>query len=275
MMREHLLYEKKDHIAYLTLNRPEVYNAFSVPMLERWSEALEDAQNSPEIRVIILRGKDKVFCTGGDVKAMLDNEGFLGHDQDKKYWGSTALARKNALWKLIHKVPLLLESIDKPIIASIDGIALGAGLDMALMCDIRIASDTAKFSTGYVKMGLLPGDGGAYFLPRLVGVAKALELLLTGEFFDAEKALKYGVVNRVVAHSELENETLKLANSIADNPPISIQIIKRAIYQSLDCSLRMHLDYICSQMAIVSELEDHKEGLNAFKEKRNPLFKGK
>ena len=273
-MKEDLLYEKDGQIAFLTLNRPETFNAFSVPMLKKWVASLKDAQEDPEVRVIVLRGNEKAFCTGGDVKAMLSGEGFMAGDENIEFWGPKALHRKNALWKLIHQVPLTMESIDKPVIASIDGVALGAGLDMALMCDIRIASDTAKFSTGYVKMGLVPGDGGAYFLPRVIGLSRALELLLTGEFFDAEKALAYGVVNRIVPSKDLESETLKIAKQISDNPPVSIQIIKRAVYQSLNCNLRMHLDYRSSQMAIVSELNDHKEGINAFKEKRPPIFRG-
>ncbi|GAW93041.1 enoyl-CoA hydratase/isomerase family protein [Calderihabitans maritimus] len=270
-----LIYEKKEPFAILKLNRPESLNAFSVSMLKGWAEALQDAQKDPEIRVIIVTGTGKAFCAGGDVKTMLAGKGFVAGDDKGEHWGELALDRKNALWKLVHQVPLTLEQVDKPVIASINGVAVGAGLDMALMCDLRIAADNVKLSAGYVKVGLVPGDGGAYFLPRLVGTAKALELLWTGDFIDAKEAERIGLVNKVVPAEQLEQATMELAQKIADAPPICVQMIKRAVYQGLKMDLRAALDLISSQMAIVTEMQDHREGVLALKEKRKPVFKGR
>ena len=272
---EHLLYEKHGSLARIILNRPEAQNAFSLPMIRKWPQVLEDAQNDPEIRVVVLTAKGKCFCAGGDTKAMLAGTGFIGGDENKEAWGETALARKRSLTQHIHKVALTLEGMDKPVICGIQGAAVGAGLDMALMCDIRIASEEAKLSAGYVKAGLVPGDGGAFFLPRLIGTARALELLWTGDLISAREAEHLGLVNRVVPPGKLEEAVMEMAEKIADSPPVSVQMIKRAVYSAQRTQdLRTALDLISSQMAIVAELADHREALSAMQEKRKPIFRG-
>jgi enoyl-CoA hydratase/carnithine racemase len=152
---------------------------------------------------------------------------------------------------------------------------MGAGLDMALMCDLRVCSERAKLAESYITMGLVPGDGGAFFLPRLVGVSKALELLLTGEVIGPKEALEMGLVNRVVAHERLLEETMVLADRIAGKPPLAATLTKRAVVQGQTSTLRAHLDYISSQVALLSETEDHREAARAFLEKRKPVFTGK
>jgi enoyl-CoA hydratase/carnithine racemase len=152
---------------------------------------------------------------------------------------------------------------------------MGAGLDMALMCDLRICSDRAKLAESYILIGVVPGDGGAYFLPKLVGMGKALELLLTGDVLSPEEALEIGLVNRVVPHDRLMVETMRLAEKIADKPPLAIRMMKRAVYQAQISTLRSHLDYISSQVALLSETLDHQEAVRAFLEKRKPIFVGK
>lgn len=272
----HLLYQKDGVIAKLTLNRPEAYNAFSLSMIKSWAEALQDAQDDSDIRVIIVTAVGKAFCTGGDVNSMQAGEGFVADDANGEVWGDKAIDRKRALMKYIHKIALTLEGMDKPVICAINGLAIGAGLDMALMCDIRIAADNAQLSTGYVKAGLVPGDGGCFYLPRLVGVAKALELFWTSDFISANEAREIGMVNKVVSADELEQATMEMAQKIAASPPISVQMIKRAVYSSQRTNdLRTALDLISSQMAIVSEMDDFQEGVTAIKEKRQPVFKGK
>jgi len=273
---EHLLYQKDGFIARIILNRPEALNAFSLPMIRRWAEALEDAQNDPQIRVVVLTAKGKAFCAGGDTKTMLAGKGFIAGDENGETWGEKALDRKRSLTNYIHKVALTLDAMDKPVICGIQGAAVGAGLDMALMCDIRLAGESAKLSGGYVKVGLVPGDGGAFFMPRLVGTAKALELLWTGDFISAAEAERIGLVNKVVPDAELEQATLEMAAKIAQSPPVSVQMIKRAVYSAQRTNdLRTALDLISSQMAIVTELEDHREGVQAINEKRSPVFRGK
>ncbi|MGE4274158.1 MAG: enoyl-CoA hydratase/isomerase family protein [Desulfitobacterium sp.] len=271
----HLIYEKSGVLATLTLNRPDALNAFSLPMLKGWVEALTDAQADPNIRVVIVKAAGKAFCAGGDIKSMLAGEGFIADDENGECWGAKAINRKGALMNYIHKVALTLEAMDKPVLCAINGVAVGAGLDMALMCDLRIASESAQLSGGYVKAGLVPGDGGCYFMPRLVGVAKALELLWTADFITAEEALRIGMINKIVPAEELEKATLELANKIAANPPVCVQMIKRAVYSSQrNHDLRTALDMISSHMAIVTEMEDYKEGVSAIQEKRKPVFKG-
>ncbi len=262
MDQEHVLYEVKENIAFITLNRPEVKNAFSPEMIRLWQEYLEAAKADAAVRVIIVTGKGDPFCSGGDIKDMA--EGKL------RSWDM-----KRFLWDGVHRIVLTLEDLDKPVIAAINGAAMGAGLDMALMCDLRVVSDKAKHAESYIGMGLVPGDGGAYFLPRLVHSSKALELLLTGDVLSAEDALRLGIVNKVVPHEHLLEETVKLARKITAKPPLAVRMMKRAVYQAQTSSLRTHLDYISSQLSLLSETEDHIEAAKAFLEKRKPHFIGK
>ena len=262
MTESHMLFNCEPPIAMLTLNRPESRNAFSDDMLDLWQQYLHKAQKDDRIQVIVVTGKGRSFCSGGDVRQFA--EGTLTSWNMKRY-----------IWEGVHRVALTLEDIDKPVIAAINGHAMGAGLDMALMCDLRVCSDQAKLGESYINMGLVPGDGGAYFLPKLVGIAKALELLLTGDVLSAKEALQLGIVNKVVPHDQLLDDTLALANRIASKPPLAIRMIKRAVYQAQDSSLRSHLDYISSHMALLSETADHREAAKAFLAKRKPIFQGK
>jgi enoyl-CoA hydratase/carnithine racemase len=261
MKEPHILYETEDHIAKIIINRPESKNAFSPEMITLWRESLGKAHLDKNIRVIVVTGKGETFCSGGDIREMA--EGKL-HSWDMKEF----------LWEGVHRIVLALEDLDKPVIAAINGAAMGAGLDMAIMCDLRVCSDKAKMAESYIMMGVAPGDGGAYFLPRLVGIARALELLLTGRVIGPKEALDIGLVNRVVPHEKLMNETMSLAEEIASKPPLAARIIKRAVYQAQRSDLRFHLDYISSQLALLSETRDHQEAARAFLEKRRPVFKG-
>ncbi|MBI4628178.1 MAG: enoyl-CoA hydratase [Candidatus Rokubacteria bacterium] len=257
-----LLYEVKDRIATITLNRPDKLNAFTGPMIDAWARALAEAQADDGVNVVVVTGAGRAFCAGGDVARMRETK-------------PTPLENKNQLWENIHRVPRTLEAMDKPVIAMVNGLAVGAGMGMCLMCDVRIASDEARFSTGYVRVGLVPGDGDTYFLPRLLGPAKALELLWTADFVDAQEALRLGIVNRVVPTGDLAQQTQTLARQIADGPQVPIRMIKRLVYQSLRLDLRTHLDLVSSHMAVVRDTLDHAEGVAAFKEKRPPKFLGR
>ena len=263
-MSQELLFDIKDKIATITLNRPEKLNAFTNDMIDGYYKALLECRDSDAISVVILTGAGRAFCAGGDVGGM----GADGKDENKP------LNAKNRLWHHIQRIPKTLIELDKPIIAAVNGVAVGAGMDLAQMCDMRIAGASARFAESYVKLGIVPGAGGAYFLPRLVGPAKALELLLTGDFVLAEEALRLGLVNHVYPDDELMDKTYELAGRIAANAPVSLQLIKRAMYQSLNIDLRTHLDLISSHMSIARGTDDHVEAIAAFKEKRKANFKG-
>jgi len=257
-----LLYDVADRVATITLNRPDKLNAFTGEMIDTWASSLAKAQADEQVNVIVVTGNGRAFCAGGDVARMGDGE-------------PTPLQHKNQLWDHVHRIPKTLEGVDKPVIAMVNGLTVGAGMGMSLMCDVRIAAESARFSTGYVRVGLVPGDGDTYFLPRLVGSAKALELLWTADFIEAADALRLGIVNRVVPDAQLKEATYAFAKQIADGPQVPIRMIKRLVYQSLRLDLRTHLDLVSSHMAVVRRTEDHAEGVAAFKEKRPAKFKGR
>jgi enoyl-CoA hydratase/carnithine racemase len=257
-----LLYEVKDKVATITLNRPDKLNAFTAGMIDAWAKSLGEAQADDSVNVVVVTGAGRAFCSGGDVGRMRQGE-------------PSALDGKNSLWEGVHRVPKALEAMDKPVIAMVNGLAVGAGMGMCVMCDLRIAAQSARFSTGYVRVGLVPGDGDTFFLPRLVGPARALELLWTADFVDAPEAHRIGIVQRVVPDAELRDATYTLARQIADGPQIPIRMIKRLVYQSLKLDLRTHLDLVSSHMSIVRQTADHAEGVAAFKEKRPPKFQGR
>ncbi|MBM7632865.1 enoyl-CoA hydratase/isomerase family protein [Geomicrobium sediminis] len=258
-MNEPLHIELHEHIQLITLNRPEKKNAFSSEMITQWVDALETAQRDDRVHVIVVTGNGDAFCSGGDM-------------QDLQKGRETRLDAKNMLWEDIHRVAFTMNRIDKPVIAAINGAAVGAGLDMALMADFRTMALEAKVSEGYVKVGLIPGDGGAYFLPRIVGQAKALELLWTGRAVDATEALEIGLVNHTFPRESLLEETLVIAKQIADGPQVAIRMMKRAARQSEKLDLETSLDLISSHMSIITATEDHKEGVQAFLDKRKPAF---
>jgi 2-(1,2-epoxy-1,2-dihydrophenyl)acetyl-CoA isomerase len=257
-----LLYEVAERVATITLNRPDKLNAFTGPMIDAWAEALAAAQRDDGVHVVVVTGAGRAFCAGGDVERMGDR-------------APSALDLKNQLWEHIHRIPRTLEAMDKPVIAMVNGLAVGAGMGMALMCDVRVASEAARLSTGYLKVGLVPGDGDTYFLPRLVGSARALELFWTGDMIEAAEALRLGIVNRVVPAVELREATYALAGRIAAGPQVAIRLTKRLVYQSLRLDLRTHLDLVSSHMAIVRQTADHAEGVRAFRERRPPRFEGR
>ncbi|MCP3028352.1 enoyl-CoA hydratase/isomerase family protein [Halobacillus sp. A5] len=259
-MESKILTSIEKNIMVITLNRPEMKNALDGQMIDEWVDALEEAQRNNEVHVIVVTGKGSAFCAGGDVGGMKQDQ--------------TALDNKNKLWKNIHRVPLTLKNIDKPVIAAINGPAVGAGLDMALMCDLRTIVSASKVSEGYVRVGLVPGDGGAYFLPQIVGEAKALELLWTGDFISSEKAYELGLVNHLYEEEEFFSKTMALAERIASGPQVAIRMTKRAVKYSRTMELEPALDLMSSHYSIIKETEDHKEGVKAFKEKRRPVFRG-
>ena len=252
MTQQEILFKKEDGIATIILNCPERKNSFSMEMIDQWANALEEWRMDPEVKVIVLTGAGDAFCSG--VYFTPSPEGAAEE---------TPFEFKSRLWDRIHRIPLILEDTDKPVLAALNGVAVGAGLDMALMCDLRFAAESARFSEGYVKVGYVPGDGGAYYLPRLVGVAKSLELFWSGDFVSAAEALRIGMVNRVFPDDKLMEETYRFARRLADGPTRVIQMIKRAVYQSSRTDLRTALDLVSSHMGVIFTTEDSRAARSA------------
>ncbi|WP_018635640.1 enoyl-CoA hydratase/isomerase family protein [Parafrankia elaeagni] len=257
---DELIYVVEDAIATITLNRPQVRNAFTLTMIDRWADSLRAAEADPQVRVVVVTGAGGAFCSGIDLAVLSGIE-------------PTPIARRRMLTEGVHKVARAVLDLSKPLIAAVSGVAVGAGLDMALMCDMRFAARSARLSEGYIRIGLVPGDGGTYLLPRLVGPAKALELLLSGDTVDGVEAERIGLVNRVYDdEAALLAETYAFARRLAGMSPISSAMIKKAVYQSQHLDLRTNLDLIASHMAIVQSTEDYAEARAAFGERRAPTF---
>jgi enoyl-CoA hydratase/carnithine racemase len=267
MSYESILYEVDDAIATITLNKPERMNAFDDQMLREWHDAIATADRDPDARVIIITGAGRGFCSGMNVAAEAGGRGVLRSEL-------TAAQRRQSLRNSVHPIPRALIQLEKPYIAAVNGAAAGAGMDMASMADIRFASSTARFGMTYVRMGLIPGDGGCYTLPRLVGTARALELIWSGELISAQRALEIGYVSAVYEPEDLMPRVREFAARIARGPATAIQLSKKLVYRSLGVTFDEHLDMAQMAMTIAQSTEDAKEGPRAFMEKREPQFKG-
>lgn len=255
-------FDVTDGIATIRLNRPDRLNAFTLDMVDLWADRLEAYRADPAVAVVVLTGTGRAFCSGGDLNKMADRS------------AETAYQRKLAVDSRIHRIPRLLEDMDKPYIAAMNGVAVGAGLDMALMCDIRFAAKSARMGESYIKAGLVPGDGGTWYLPRIVGLPKALEMFLSGDMIDATEAERIGLVNKVVPDESLMDYTLAFARKLAGMPPITLRMMKRAVIQGTKTDLRTALDTVSSHFGVVTTTRDQKEAVAAFNEKRPPVFTG-
>jgi enoyl-CoA hydratase/carnithine racemase len=264
---EQIIYAKDDGIAIITLNRPQVLNAFTPLMIDEWVQAIEAAKLDPEVRVVIVTGAGRGFCSGADVRSFREREHTDGNPVvDGRYW----------LQHSVHRVPLALRTLDKPYIAAVNGPAAGAGMDMASMADIRIVSETVRFTMSYVNMGLLPGDGGCYYLPRIIGVARALDLIWTGRTIDAQEALQIGCVSLVVPPEQLMDTVVTYAKKIAKGPQVAIELAKRLVYEGLETNnLFKELRSAEHAVLIARATEDAIEGPRAWADKRPPQFRGR
>ena len=257
-------YASADHVATLTWHRPEQRNALTPTMLGEAMQAVREAQADDAVRVLVITGAGRAFCAGGDTKAMAE-----------VIAGSGPVSPEQEQVGQIQELQLLLRRFPKVLIAAVNGAAYGAGLDLACSADFRLAADTARFCEVYVRLGLAPGGGGAWLLPRLVGVTNALDLVLSGEPIDAAEALRIGLVSRVVAAGDLVSATREFAQRFVLSAPRSIQVAKRTLYRGLEMSLEASLDFIRPHIAALRQTEDHKEGLRALKERRLPRFQGR
>ncbi|WGP06483.1 enoyl-CoA hydratase/isomerase family protein [Bacillus subtilis] len=238
-----ITYRVEGAAAIITLDRPRRHNAFTFEMIAAWPEMLCRAQADARVSAIVLTGAGGTFCSGVDLRSLAEVD-------------PTPLSYKEMLTERIHHVALTLERLDKPVIAAMEGKAVGAGLDMALMCDMRIAGRTAEFTEGYVSIGLVPGDGGGYFLPRLVGPAKAMELLLTGDPIGAEEALNIGMLNHLAEEGQALDRALALVERIARHPQKAVRLIKRTVRESMHSDLPTALDLVSSHFGLVACSEE-------------------
>ncbi len=249
----------------LTLDRPDARNAYSDAMVDSLVRALEEADRDDALRCIIITGAGAAFSAGGDLKRMLGHEGMFA--------GGPAELRRRYI-DGIQRIPRRFALAEKPIVAAINGPAIGAGLDLACMCDLRVAARGAQLGSTFVKVGLVPGDGGAYLLGRTVGFPRALEMMMTARLLDTEEAERIGLVHRVVEPAALMETAHALAEQLAALPPLALRLTKRAAYRSFDADLEHALELAATYQGVVQNTDDHHEAVRAMLERRPPKFTG-
>jgi enoyl-CoA hydratase/carnithine racemase len=264
-MADFLLYEQQGHIVTLTMNEPERRNPLTGnTAVQELLAAIGRIENDRSVRAVVLTGAGKSFSSGGDIK-----------DMERQASGQVSGMQVRQEYRQgIQRLPLALFNLEVPVIAAVNGAAIGAGLDLACMCDIRIASTHAKFAESFVKLGIIPGDGGAWLLPRTIGLARAAEMTFTGQVLDAEQALSWNLVSRVVDPDQLLPTAVGLAEQIAANPPHAVRLAKRLLREGLNTRLDTLLELSAAYQALSHQTGDHAEAVAAFLEKREPVFKG-
>jgi len=261
MSYETLIYEKEEGIAIVTMNRPDRLNALSFKLKEDLSHVFDVMEKDEEVKVVILTGGPKAFSAGADIK--------------ERATAQTSQARYVFNQRKTHEFFCKIENFEKPVIAAVSGVAVGGGCELSLVCDLRLASETARFGVPEVKIGVIPAAGGTQRLPRIIGITKAKELLYTGEFIDAQEAYRLGLVNKVVPVEKLMDEAKEFAHKLMNNPPLSIKYAKMAVNVGMQLDLASALEYEAFCAAIVVASEDRMEGFKAFVEKRKPVYKGR
>lgn len=250
----------REHVLQVTLNRPDIHNAISHPaMIVALEEVCARANKDRDIRAMILTGAGKSFCAGGNIKDMRDRtDMFAGSEQ----------MIESAYKQGIQRIPLAFASLEVPVIAAINGAAIGAGFDLCMMCDIRIATDKARFAESFVKLGLIPGDGGAWFLPRKIGPARAAQMALTGMTIDAQTALTWGIISELLDPDRLIRRAWEIAGEIAQNPPSAVRQTKRLLNQSEHYTLSAMLDDCARTQAGLHHTEEHRQALEVLLSKK-------
>lgn len=259
-----IILTKVNGIATITLNRPEKLNAMTTHMWKHLPELIQEVDGDDKINVLVIIGAANAFCAGSDVGRL-----------QSRIEGVKPEKTKKELTSPVGNEILSIARLKKPTIAAVNGVAAGAGISIALACDIRIASDQAKFVASWVKIGLMPDGGSTFFLTRYIGISRTLEFVLSGGSITAFEAEKIGLVNKVVPKDRLSAEVNELAKVISDGPPIAIELIKKTVWQALYANLENQLDFESYGQNICRQTEDHKEGLSAFIQKRKAVFKGR
>ena len=263
-MYETILFEKNSGVATIALNRPKVLNAFNGALHEEMHAALGEAAADDDVRCIVLRGEGKGFSAGADLADAIESDGNPDGPDLGEY-----------LRKTYGRLITRMVGIEKPIVAALHGPVYGAGLGLALACDLRLAADSAKFSVAFIKIGLIPDAGVTFFLPRLVGLGRAMHMSMLGEALDADEAHRVGLVNKVVPDESLEEETAALAGRLAGLPTLALGRIKQTLHKSFEADLAAALEAEAVGQTFCGYTRDHKEGIAAFFEKRDPTFTGR
>ena len=267
---QHILLEKDadNYIARLTLNRPEKRNALNDQTMDELGDALEDVESDDSVRVLIITGAGRSFCAGGDLEA-------LPGGSEPGAWASQNVDDIRRSFQRVQRFMLCLQRMEKPVIAMINGSAVGAGFDIACACDIRIGTPQARFMVAYVRIGLFPGFGGTWLYPRMLGsIGKAAEMLFTGDFLEAEEAYRLGFLNKLVPEEDLESATSETAKKIAAGPPIAIRLSKLMLYKGLEFDLDTAMRMAAAAETITLTSKDHLEGTSAIRESRKPVYRG-
>jgi enoyl-CoA hydratase/carnithine racemase len=264
-MNAFLQYEQQGHIVTLTMNDPEHRNALTgnnaVP---EFLEAIDRIHDDRTVRAVIITGAGTAFSSGGNVR-----------DMERQASGEVpGMQIRQEYRRGIQRLPLALYNLEVPVIAAVNGPAIGAGLDLACMCDVRIASEKAKFAESFVKLGIIPGDGGAWLLPRIIGMSRAAELTFTGQMIDAPQAAEWNLVSRVVSHENLMASAQEIAGAIAANPPHAVRMAKRLLREAMHTRLDTLLEMSAAFQVLAHQTPDHGEAVAAFLEKRQPSFNG-
>jgi 2-(1,2-epoxy-1,2-dihydrophenyl)acetyl-CoA isomerase len=258
-----IVYKKEDSVVTITMNRPDRRNALSIDMGKEIKSALEKASQDNEVRAVVITGAGSAFCSGIDLP------------QGEKIVDMTPVEVREEIYAVFQGVIRAIVELPKPVIASVNGPAIGAGFDMCLACDIRIAAEDAKFSEFFVRIGTLPGMGGMFFLPQLVGIGKANELAFTGDIIDGVEAERIGLVNKVVPSDQMEKATGEFANKLARGATKAIGMIKMGIRRGIGSNLSSELEFASFAQSVCIKTEDAREGFKAALEKRMPEFKGR
>ena len=266
MSQPEILLEMDGHVAVVTLNRPERMNAISTTMLAQFSQVLVECDRDTNVRVVLITGAGRGFCAGLDLQEASQGTG-IG--------GSSGAAAATSKFDLRDAPPTVLHNLDKPTICALNGGAAGYGMDLALGCDIRIASDKSKLSAAFTKRGVLPESGGTWLLPRILGWAKAAEVAFAGRTLLAQECLELGLVNQVVPHDQLLKEAGALAHEIAGNAPLAVQATKRMMRMGMDETFEANVHHVYLQLLPLFRSQDFQEGVSSFLEKRKPDFKGR
>ncbi|MFZ0889809.1 MAG: enoyl-CoA hydratase-related protein [Candidatus Binataceae bacterium] len=262
-----LICEKKASVGMLRLNRPERMNAISFEMIDALGRALAELDDDPQVRVVVLTGEGRGFCSGMDLKDAASGRGIGGAGVLSPGGGAAHLSTREIPTVTLHR-------IDVPVICAINGPAAGYGLDLALGCDIRLMSDRARLLPGFAKRGIVPESGGTWLLPRLVGWARACEIGFMADDISPERALELGLVNKVVPHDQLMAEAERWANKIAANAPLGVKAMKRLFRHGLTEDFESHTHHVLMQLLLLFRSKDFQEGIRAFMEKRDPKFSG-